>query len=116
MAMLELLVLCESSGVRHGFYDDLLTLLRWHVKKGFIISKAKGWDPFLSNVRKKVPTPQPRTTIVSVCEIVHFPFLEMLHDLLGSSKFTDVNNLCVNPSIADLFHSFCHQQLRIAPN
>jgi hypothetical protein len=28
MAMLELLVLCESSGVRHGFYDDLLTLLR----------------------------------------------------------------------------------------
>jgi hypothetical protein len=57
-------------------------------------------------MRKKVPTPQPRTTIVSGCEIVHFPFLEMLHDLLGSSKSTDVNNLCVNPSIADRFSPF----------
>ena len=28
MAMLELLVLCDSSGAHHGFYDDLLTLLR----------------------------------------------------------------------------------------
>jgi hypothetical protein len=28
MAMLELLVLCDSSGACHGFYDDLLTLLR----------------------------------------------------------------------------------------
>jgi hypothetical protein len=29
-------------------------------------------------------------------EIVHFPFLEMLYDLLGSAKFTDVNNFCVS--------------------
>jgi hypothetical protein len=57
-------------------------------------------------MRKKVPTPQPRTTIVSGHEIVHIPFLEMLRDLLGSSKFTDVNNLCVNPSIADRFSQF----------
>jgi hypothetical protein len=42
MAMLELLVLCDSSGACHGFYDDLLTILRGHVKKGFIIFKAKG--------------------------------------------------------------------------
>jgi hypothetical protein len=28
MAMLELLVLCDSSGAHHGFYDDLLMLLR----------------------------------------------------------------------------------------
>jgi hypothetical protein len=57
-------------------------------------------------MRKKVPTPQPRTTIVSSHEIVHFPFLEMLCDLLGSAKFTDVNNLCVNPSVADHFSQF----------
>jgi hypothetical protein len=57
-------------------------------------------------MRKKVPTPQPRTTIVSGHEIVHFPFLEMLCDLLGSSKFTDVNNPCVNPSIADHLSQF----------
>ncbi len=106
MAMLELLVLCDSSGARHGFYDDLLTLLRRHVKKGFVISKTKGQDSFLSNMRKKVPTPQPRTTIVSGHEIVHFPLLEMLRDLLGSSTFTDVNNLCVNPSVADCFSQF----------
>jgi hypothetical protein len=30
----------------------------------------------------------------------------MLHDLLGSSKFTDVNNLCVNPSVAHHFSQF----------
>jgi hypothetical protein len=106
MAMLELLVLCDSSGAHFGFYDDLLTLLRRHVKKGFVISKVKGQDSFLSDLRKKVPTPQPRTTIVSGHEIVHFPFLEILRDLLGSSKFTDVNNICVNPSIADRFSQF----------
>jgi hypothetical protein len=106
MAMLELLVLCDSSGACYGFYDDLLTLMRWHVKKGFIISKAKGRDSFLSNMGKNVPTPQPRTTIASGHEILHFPFLKMLRDLLGSSKFTDVNNLCVNPSVADCFSQF----------
>jgi hypothetical protein len=87
-------------------------LLRQHVKKGFIVSKAKGQDSFLSNMRKKVPTPQLRTTIVSGCEIVHFPFLEMLHDLLGSAKFTDINNLCVNPSLADQFSQFVLTKLK----
>jgi hypothetical protein len=42
MTMLELLVLCDSSGAHCSFYDNLLTLLRQHVKKGFNISKAKG--------------------------------------------------------------------------
>jgi hypothetical protein len=76
MAMLELLVLCDSSGACHGFYDDLLMLLRWHVKKGFVISKAKGWDSFISNMRKKVPAPQLMTTIVSGHEIfsLYFPW------------------------------------------
>jgi hypothetical protein len=44
--------------------------------------------------------------IVCGREIFHFPLLEMLRDLLGSSKSTDVNNLCVNPSIADQFSQF----------
>jgi hypothetical protein len=57
-------------------------------------------------MRKKVPTPQARTKIVSGHEIVQFPFLEMLHHLLGSSTFTDVNNLCVNPSVANRFSQF----------
>jgi hypothetical protein len=62
-------------------------------------------------MRKKVPTPQPRTTFVAVHEIVHFPFLEMLHDLLGSAKFTDAKNLCVNPSPADHFSQFVPTKL-----
>jgi hypothetical protein len=33
MEMLELLVLCDLSGARCAFYDDLLTLLRRHVKR-----------------------------------------------------------------------------------
>jgi hypothetical protein len=48
-------------------------------------------------MRKRVLTPQPRNTIASGHEVVYFPFLEMLCDLLGSAKFTDVSNLCVNP-------------------
>jgi hypothetical protein len=52
MEMLDLLVLCDSSGAHCGFYDHLLTLLRQHLKKGFIVSKAKGHSAFLSNMRK----------------------------------------------------------------
>jgi hypothetical protein len=43
---------------------------------------------------------------VSSHEFVHFSFLEMLHDLLGSTKFADVNNIHVNPSLADHFSQF----------
>jgi hypothetical protein len=48
----------------------------------------------------------PFAKILCSDQIVHFPFLEMLCDLLGSSKFTDVNNLCLNPSMADQFSQF----------
>jgi hypothetical protein len=75
-------------------------------KKGIRYFQGEGTRFISQQYEEKVPTPQPRTTIVSGCEIVHFPFLEMLCDLLGSSKFTDVNNLCVNPSIADRFSQF----------
>jgi hypothetical protein len=76
MAMLQLLGLCDSSGTHHSFYDDLQTLLRWHLKKGFIVSKAKGWDSFLSDMRKMVRTPQPRTTIF--CLVIRlFTFLSL---------------------------------------
>jgi hypothetical protein len=57
-------------------------------------------------MRKKVLTPQLMTTIVPGHEIAHFPFIEILCNLLGSAKFTDVNNICVNPSIADHFSQF----------
>ena len=106
MAMLDLLVLCDSSGARRGFYDELLTLLRRHIKKGFVITKAKGRDAFISDMRKKVPTPKPTVTMVEGREIVHFSFLDMLRDLLCSSKFNEVNNLCVNQDENNRFLRF----------
>jgi len=106
LAMLDLLVLCDASGARRGFYDNLLTLLRKHSKKGFVVLKAKGRKAFIDDMRKKVPTPQPRTTLVAGREVVHFSFLEMLQDLLLSSKFNDVDNLCVNREESERFGQF----------
>jgi hypothetical protein len=42
LASLELLSLCNDSGTRQGFYDELLTLLRQFQKKCINVSKAKG--------------------------------------------------------------------------
>lgn len=112
ITMLDLLVLCDSSGARRGFYDDLLTLLRHHIKKGFIVTKAKGRDAFLSEMRKKVPTPQPKTTKVAGWEVVHFSFVEMLRDLLRSSKFNDTKNLCINREENERFARFVPMDLK----
>jgi hypothetical protein len=106
MAMLDLLILCDTSGAPCGLYDDLLTLLCHHRKKGFDVTKAKGWQSFLSDMRKKVPTPQPLTTMVRDHQVVYFPFLEMLRVLLRTSMFNDVSNLCVNRAEEERFSKF----------
>jgi hypothetical protein len=41
MAMLNLLVLCDLSGAHCGFYDEILTLLRWR-KKGIRYFQGEG--------------------------------------------------------------------------
>lgn len=97
--MLGLLALCDSS----GFYDELLTLLRRHIRKGFVVMKAKGREAFLGDMRKKVPTPQPRKAMALGCEIAHFSFLEMLRDLLRSSKFSDAGNLRASQEASSRF-------------
>jgi hypothetical protein len=51
-----------------------------------VVTKAKGRDSFCKAMRKKVPMPQPRITKVAGNEVLHFSFLEMLLDLLMSSK------------------------------
>jgi hypothetical protein len=85
-------------------------------KKGIHHFQGKGARLILRDMRKKDPTPHLRNTTASGHEIVHFPFLQMLHDLLGSVKFTDVKNLCINPSLADHFSQFVSTNLRIALN
>jgi hypothetical protein len=96
VAVLDLLILCDSSSAHCGFYDDLIMLLRKHIKNRFAVMKTKGRDSFLKVMRKKVPTPLPRITKVAGHEVIHFSFLEMLCDMLISSRFQDVNNLCIN--------------------
>jgi hypothetical protein len=40
-AMLDLLILCDSSGAHHSLYDELLTLLRRHSKRGSLSRKQR---------------------------------------------------------------------------
>jgi hypothetical protein len=74
MAMLELLILYDSSGAHRDFYDDLLMLLRRHIKRGFVITKAKGHKVFINDMRKKVLTPKPKTTMVDRQEVFRLFF------------------------------------------
>jgi len=80
--MLDILMLCDSSGARRGLYDDLLTVLRRHSKNGFSIKQAKGREVFLCEMKKKIDFPQPKKTKVHGRDVVHFSFLDMLVDLL----------------------------------
>jgi hypothetical protein len=105
-AMLDMMVLLDSSGAQRGLYDDLLMLLRKHSKKGFDVTKAKGCESFLCEMRKRVPTPVPQITKVQGQEVVHFSFLKMLHDLLSSTKFQDIDNLCANRDESSHFGKF----------
>ncbi len=70
------------------------------------MTKAKGRKSFLRKMRKRVTTPVPRITKVQGQEVVHFSFLEMLHDLLSSTKFQDINNLCANRDKSSRFGKF----------
>jgi hypothetical protein len=61
---LELMSLCDRSGARCGFYDELLTLLRRFRKKKIDISRAKGWSSFVGIISNKVNAPKPKTTMI----------------------------------------------------
>jgi hypothetical protein len=81
-------------------------LLRKHSKKGLDVTKAKGLESFLCEMTKRVPTPVRRITKVQGQEVVRFSFLEMLHDLLSSTKFQDIDNLCANRDKSSRFGKF----------
>ena len=96
IASLQLLSLCDRSGARRGLFDDILSLLRSFQKKNVDITKAKSRDPFLKMLAKKVKAPKPMTSFVGGRPVVHFSFRDSLQDLLRSSTFDKVDNLCVN--------------------
>ena len=64
VASLELLTLCDNSGARRGFYDELLTLLRRLRKESINISKAKGREALLKTIGLKVSAPAANVTMV----------------------------------------------------
>ncbi len=70
------------------------------------MTKAKGRKSCLHEMRKRVLTPVPQITKVQGQEVVHFSCLEMLHDLLLSTKFQDINNLCANRDESSRFGKF----------
>jgi hypothetical protein len=108
LASLELLSLCDDSGARCGFYDELLALLRQFQKKQHInISKAKGRECLLKTIGLKVLAPAAKVTMVGDHPVVYyFPFLDSLRDLLLSTTFDDVDNLCINKEEQDHFKPF----------
>jgi hypothetical protein len=106
LASLELLSLCDDSGARRGFYDELLALLRRFQKKHINISKAKGCECLLKTIGLKVSAPAVKVTMVGDRPVVYFPFLDSLRDLLLSTTFDDVDNLCVNKEEQDRFKPF----------
>jgi hypothetical protein len=105
-ALIELLSLCDSAGARHGFYDEILALLCHLRKNGVDITKGKRQDMLVSEMRKKVNMPNPLATRVASRTVIYFPFIDMLRDLLRSSKFSNVAKLCVNQNVEDWFKHF----------
>jgi len=78
VATLHLLMKCDESGARRGFFDELLTFLHRIVKKGVDITKAKGRKTFIKAMEKKVKTPKPKSKKVGNCDVIYFPFLPSL--------------------------------------
>ena len=97
-AMLDLLQLCQDAGTSLEFFDNLVTTLCCHGRKGFDIRKASKWQTFLDNLQKKISCPRPIITVVGSHQVPKFNLLEQIIDLLKAGLFDDVANLCVNLS------------------
>jgi hypothetical protein len=106
MASLELLTLCDDSGARRGLYNDLLALLRRFRKQKVDITKAKARHLIVRDLEKKVDAPKAKTVVVGGRDVLYFPFLQSLRDLLRSTIFDNAKNLCVNQATEDWFKRF----------
>jgi hypothetical protein len=101
VAALGLMQLCDDSGARHRFFDDLLTLLHQFHKKRIDITKAKGRTSFLAVMQSKAKCPMPMSKKVGGCDVIYFPFFNSLQDLPRSTAFYDIENLCANKEEQD---------------
>jgi hypothetical protein len=114
VAELDLLMLCDASGARCRFFDDLLTLLHRFHKKRIDITKAKGRASFMATMELKVKCPKPFSKKVEGRDVIYFPFFDSLQDLLHSSAFYNIDNLCANKAEQDCFN--CFQPTTVADN
>ncbi len=105
-AMLDLLQLCQDAGTSLEFFDNLVTTLRHHGRKGFDIRKASKRQTFLDKLRKKISCPRPIITVVGSHQVPKFNLLEQIIDLLKAGLFDDVANLCVNLSPDQRFSTY----------
>jgi hypothetical protein len=105
-AMLDLLQLCQDAGTSLEFFDNLVTTLRRHGRKGFDIRKASKRQTFLDKLRKKISCPRPIITAVGSHQVPKFNLLEQIIDLLKAGLFDDVANLCVNLSPDQRFSTY----------
>jgi hypothetical protein len=82
VATLGLMQLCDAFGAHHGFFDDLLTLLHGFCKKKVDITKAKGCVKFVKAMQTKVKCSRPMSRKVGGCDVIYFPFFDLLQDIL----------------------------------
>jgi hypothetical protein len=99
-ALLDLLELCKDAGTSLEFFDNLVTILRQHGKKGFDVWKASDrQQTFLDDLRKKISCPCAVIIQVGPHQVPKFNLLEQITDLFNSVHFDDAGNLCVNLSL-----------------
>ena len=110
VAMMELLSVCDTSGIR-GLYDSILTILRRNEKKGFSIKNARCRATLLDRLKKKVKMPKATKTNVSGRDVVHFSFEDMLDDLFQTFVFSDADNLCCRKDVDERFSQFLPEGL-----
>jgi hypothetical protein len=70
------------------------------------ITKAKGHALFLVSMQAKVKCLKPMSKKGRLEVIIYFPFFDLLQDLLRSTVFYDIDNLCANREEQDHFKHF----------
>jgi hypothetical protein len=109
VASLCLLQLCNNSGTHRGLYNNILAFLHWLVKKKVDITKAKGRASFIATMQAKVKCPRPASKKVRGRDIVYFPFIDLVQDLLRSNVFYDSSKtmelLALDDTLKDLIIS-----------
>jgi hypothetical protein len=81
----EMMTLLENAGCPLNTYEQVVSLLKKHEKRGFSYSKAHSRETFLNLLRQKFHCPRIQSSIVNNCEVFSFPFLDMLQDLVDTA-------------------------------